>query len=175
MRRIGIISDTHGWLDPQVLSHFKGCDEIWHAGDFGNIVIAEQLAGNFISTSNPLLPNSNIKAVYGNIDGQDVRTVFPEKLLFNCEDVKVFMTHIGGYPGRYAPGIKNEIVTQKPNLFISGHSHILKVIYDDKLNCLHINPGAAGKQGWHLVRTIIRLVIDGKNMKDCEVIELGKR
>lgn len=175
MRRIGIISDTHGWLDPQVLSHFKGCDEIWHAGDFGNIVIAEQLAGNFISTSNPLLPNSNIKAVYGNIDGQDVRTVFPEKLLFNCEDVKVFMTHIGGYPGRYAPGIKNDIVTQKPNLFISGHSHILKVIYDDKLNCLHINPGAAGKQGWHLVRTIIRLVIDGKNMKDCEVIELGKR
>jgi len=177
MRRIGIISDTHGWLDPQVLSHFKGCDEIWHAGDFGNIAIAEQLAGNFasISNSNSLLPNSNIKGVYGNIDGQDVRTVFPEKLFFNCEDVKIFMVHIGGYPGRYAPGIKNEIITHKPNLFISGHSHILKVMYDDKLNCLHINPGAAGRQGWQVVRTVIRLVIDGNNMKDCEVIELGKR
>jgi putative phosphoesterase len=175
MTKIGLISDTHGWLDPQVLQHFSLCDEIWHAGDFGNIGIAEQLAGKEIIPSQFKVSTSRIKGVFGNIDGQDVRSVFPEKLHFQCENVKVFMTHIGGHPARYAPGIKNEIVESKPNLFICGHSHILKVIYDDKLNCLHINPGAAGRQGWHQVRTIIRLVIDGSNMRDCEVIELGQR
>ena len=170
MRRIGIISDTHGWLDEQVLHHFRNCDEIWHAGDFGNVGIAEQLAGETaVSSSN------KIKGVFGNIDGRDVRSVFPEKLHFQCEDVKVFMTHIGGHPAKYAPGIKKEIQEHHSNLFICGHSHILKVIYDDKFNCLHINPGAAGRQGWHAVRTIIRLVVDGANMRDCEVIELGKR
>ena len=179
MTKIGLIADTHGWLDQQVLHHFHDCDEIWHAGDFGTISIAERLAGKTISDSSsnePLLAvASRVRGVYGNIDGPDVRAVYPEKLHFKCEDVHVFMTHIGGHPARYAPGIKKEIQETKPNLFICGHSHILKVIFDEKLNCLHINPGAAGRQGWHVIRTIIRLVIDGSNMKDCEVIELGKR
>ena len=113
-----------------------------------------------------------LRGVYGNIDGKDIRSVFPEKLHFTCEKVNVFIQHIGGYPSRYAPGVKNEITENKVKLFISGHSHILKVIFDDKLQCLHMNPGAAGKQGWHKVRTIIRFVIDGNDMKNCEVIEL---
>lgn len=163
MTRIGLISDTHGWLDDAVYRHFENCDEIWHGGDFGPGV-AEKL-----QAFKPL------KGVYGNIDGQDIRLEFPEKLRWKCEDVEVFMTHIGGYPGRYAPSIKNEIQANPPKLFISGHSHILKVIFDDKLKCLHINPGAAGRHGWHRMRTIVRLIIDDGIMKDCEVIELGKR
>ena len=166
MKRIGLISDTHGYLDEKVFEYFKDCDEILHAGDFGNIELLNQLR---IQSGLP------VRGVYGNIDGQDIRSEFPEQLLFNCEDVKVFMKHIGGYPGRYAPGVKDMIIKEKPLLFISGHSHILKVIYDDKLHCLHINPGAAGKQGWQKVRTIIRFVIDGKEIKNCEVIELGKK
>jgi len=166
MKRIGLISDTHGYLDENVFRHFKDCNEIWHAGDFGNIELLNQLR---IQSGLP------VRGVYGNIDGQDIRSEFPEQLLFNCEDVKVFMKHIGGYPGRYAPGVKDMIIKEKPLLFISGHSHILKVMYDDKLHCLHINPGAAGKQGWQKVRTIIRFVIDGKEIKNCEVIELGKK
>ena len=163
MTRIGLISDTHGFLDETVFEHFKNCNEIWHAGDFGNIELADQLA------TKSGLP---LKGVYGNIDGKDIRGTYPEKLHFKCEGVNVFMQHIGGYPNRYAPGVKNEIVEYKSKLFISGHSHILKIIYDDKLNCLHMNPGAAGKQGWHKVRTLIRFVIDGEDMRDCEVIEL---
>ena len=163
MTRIGLISDTHDFLDETVFEHFKNCHEIWHAGDFGNIELANRLAAQ---SGLPL------RGVYGNIDGKDIRSVYPEKLHFTCEQVHVFMQHIGGYPGRYAPGVKNEIITHGANLFISGHSHILKVMYDDKINCLHMNPGAAGKQGWHKVRTVIRFVIDGKEMKDCEVIEL---
>ena len=166
MKRIGLISDTHGYLDENVFRHFKDCNEIWHAGDFGNIELLNQLR---IQSGLP------VRGVYGNIDGQDIRSEFPEQLLFNCEDVKVFMKHIGGYPGRYAPGVKDMIIKEKPLLFISGHSHILKVMYDDKLHCLHINPGAAGKQGWQKVRTIIRFVIDRKEIKNCEVIELGKK
>jgi putative phosphoesterase len=164
MTRIGLISDTHHYLDEAVFKHFEACDEIWHAGDFGTIAIAEQLR-----KFKPL------RGVYGNIDGQDIRTGYPEQLIFNCEDVKVFMKHIGGYPGRYAPGVKNIIATDKPQLFISGHSHILKVIFDDKLQCLHMNPGAAGIQGWHKVRTLIRFTINEKNISNCEVIELAKR
>lgn len=164
MERIGIISDTHGYLDDNVFKHFQQCDEIWHAGDFGDHHVADALS-NF----------KPLRGVYGNIDGQDIGTVYPEKLHFNIEDVHVFMQHIAGYPGRYAQGVKNEIINNKAKLFISGHSHILKIMYDDKLNCLHINPGAAGRQGWHKVRTIVRLVIDGNAMKDCEVIELGKK
>lgn len=164
--RIGLISDTHGYLDEAVFKHFEGCHEIWHAGDFGTIEIAECLARQ------SGLP---VKGVYGNIDGYDVRSVYPQKLIWNCEDVKVYMTHIGGYPGRYAPGIKQELISNQAKLFISGHSHILKVIYDDKIDCLHMNPGAAGKQGWHKLRTILRFAIDGSNIKDCEVIELGLR
>lgn len=113
-----------------------------------------------------------IRGVYGNIDGNDIRAIYPEKLHFTIEGVNVFMQHIGGYPNRYAPGVKNEIIEHEAKLFIGGHSHILKIMFDAKLNCLHMNPGAAGKQGWQKVRTIIRFVIDGKEMKDCEVIEL---
>ena len=177
MTKIGLISDTHGWLDEQVLHYLDGCDEIWHAGDFGNVSIAEQLAlGLLAGRSNPdPFMGKRLRGVYGNIDGPDIRSTYPEKLHFTCENVNVFMTHIGGHPARYAPGIKTEIEQHKSNLFICGHSHILKIIYDEKLNCLHINPGAAGRQGWHVVRTIVRFVIDGNNIRDCEVIELGKR
>ena len=163
MTRIGLISDTHGFLDETVFEHFKDCHEIWHGGDFGNIEIANGLAAQSGLT---------IRGVYGNIDGNDIRAIYPEKLHFTCEKVNVFIQHIGGYPNRYAPGVKNEIIDHQSKLFISGHSHILKVMYDEKLNCLHMNPGAAGKQGWHKVRTVIRFVIDGSEMKDCEVIEL---
>jgi len=164
MKRIGLISDTHGFLDEAVFKHFESCDEIWHAGDFGNIELANKLAA-----FKPL------KGVYGNIDGQDIRTVYPEKLRWTCEDVPVFMTHIGGYPPKYNAAVKKELTDNPPRLFICGHSHILKVMFDEKLQCLHMNPGAAGLQGWHKVRTIIRFVVDGANMRDCEVIELGKR
>jgi uncharacterized protein len=164
VKRIGLISDTHNFLDEAVFKHFDQCDEVWHGGDFGSFAIAEQL-----QKFKPL------KGVYGNIDGQDIRSVFPEENVFMCEDVKVYMKHIGGYPGRYAPGVKDAIIKLTPKLFISGHSHILKVMYDEKLQCLHINPGAAGKQGWHKVRTLVRFTIDGANIKDCEIIELGKK
>ncbi|MBL7744773.1 MAG: metallophosphoesterase family protein [Chitinophagaceae bacterium] len=166
MTRIGLISDTHGYLDENVFIHFKNCDEIWHAGDFGNIELATQLAGQ---SGLPL------KGVYGNIDGNDIRTVYPEQLVFTCEELKVMMRHIGGSPPKYNPETRKELAIHQPQLFVSGHSHILKVIYDDKISCLHMNPGAAGKQGWHKVRTIITFAIDGKDMKDCKVIELGKR
>ena len=164
MTRIGLIADTHGWLDDAVFKHFEQCDEIWHAGDFGNAELADKL-----KAFKPL------RGVYGNIDGQDIRLEYPEILRWQCEEVNVMMIHIGGYPGRYSPAAKKLLSENTPQLFISGHSHILKVIYDDKLQCLHMNPGAAGKHGWHKVRTIIRFVIDGKDMKQCEVIELGKR
>jgi len=164
MTRIGLISDTHGFLDENVFKHFENCDEIWHAGDFGNISVAEKL-----SAFKPL------RGVYGNIDGNDIRNIFPEKLHWQCEDVKIFMTHIGGYPSKYTPAVKKEIIAIKPQLFISGHSHILKIMYDAQLQCLHINPGAAGNQGWHKVRTIVRFAIDSKEIKNCEIIELGKR
>lgn len=164
MTRIGLISDTHGYLDEQVFRHFEKCDEIWHAGDIGEIDIANRLGA-----SQPF------KAVFGNIDGQDIRTTYPEQLVWQCEKVKVMMRHIGGSPPGYNPATRKELLLHRPQLFIAGHSHILKVMYDDKLGSLYMNPGAAGKQGWHRMRTIIRFVIDGKEMKDCEVIELGKR
>ncbi len=164
MTRIGLIADTHGYLDESVFDHFKDCDEIWHAGDFGNAGLAQ------------LLKNSKpLRGVYGNIDGYDIRAEFQEQLVFTCEGIKVMMRHIGGYPPNYDPATKKELAIHQPQLFISGHSHILKVMYDDKRSCLHMNPGAAGKHGWHKIRTIIRFVIDGNQMKDCEVIELGKR
>jgi putative phosphoesterase len=164
MTKIGLVSDTHNYLDEAIFRHFENCNEIWHAGDFGSDVIAEKLRA-----FKPL------KGVYGNIDGYDIRSVYPEKLVWTCEDVKVYMTHIGGHPGKYAPGVKQELIQNNARLFISGHSHILKIIYDDKINCLHINPGAAGNQGWHKIKTIVRFAIDGSNIKDCEVIELGRR
>ena len=164
MIRIGLLSDTHGYLDDNVFVHFKDCNEIWHAGDFGIMEIASRLAAQSGLT---------VKAVFGNIDGPDVRSEFPEQLVFMCEEVKVMIRHIGGYPPRYNPETKKELLIQQPQLFISGHSNILKIMYDDKLHCLHMNPGTAGKQGWQKVRTILRFAIDGKTIKDCEVIELG--
>jgi putative phosphoesterase len=165
LTRIGLISDTHGFLDSTIFNHFENCHEIWHAGDFGNIELA-----NTLSTQSGL----PLRGVYGNIDGQDIRNKFPEQLIFICEDVKVMVRHIGGYPPNYNRETKKELLIHKPRLFISGHSHILKIMYDDKLQCLHINPGAAGKQGWQKIRTIVRFTIDGPDIKDCEVIELDK-
>lgn len=163
MKNIGLISDTHGFLDENVSKHFGNCDEIWHAGDFGFIEIATRLRS--------LKP---LKGVFGNIDGPDIRREFGEQLVFNCEDVKVLIRHIGGYPPKYNIETKKELLIHKPQLFICGHSHILKIMYDEKINCLHINPGAAGKQGWQKVRTLVRFAIDGKDIKNCEIIELGK-
>jgi len=163
MTRIGLLSDTHGFLDESVFLHFKDCDEIWHAGDFGNATVADQL-----SAFKPL------KGVYGNIDGIDIRGNYPEQLIFMCESVKVMMRHIGGSPPRYNPETRKELAIHHPLLFITGHSHILKIMYDQQHQCLYINPGAAGKQGWHKVRTLVRLTIDGREMKDCEVIELKR-
>jgi len=164
IKKIGLLSDTHGFLDGAVFHHFSTCDEIWHAGDFGSIEIVEKL-----KAFKPL------RGIYGNIDGKEIRTLFPLQNIFAIEEIKVFMQHIGGYPGRYALGVREIIIKEKPTLFISGHSHILKIIYDDKLNCLHINPGAAGKQGWQKVRTLVRFDLDGKEIKNCNVIELGKK
>ena len=164
MVRIGLISDTHSFLDESVFRHFEQCDEIWHAGDFGNAEVADRLA-----QFKPL------RGVYGNIDGKDIRTIYPEHLKFNCEEVRVWMTHIGGYPGKYSPKIKVEINQNPPDLFISGHSHILKVMFDQKIRCLHLNPGAAGKEGWHKVRTLLRFCISGKKIHTLDAIELGTR
>ena len=171
MTRIGLISDTHGYLDEAVFNHFASCDEVWHIGDFGSIELANQLS-NYWSDRDG---QTRLKGVYGNIDGNDIRTVYPEQLVFICEEVKVMIRHIGGSPPKYNPETRKELAIHQPQLFISGHSHILKVMYDEKQQCLHMNPGAAGKHGWHKVKTLIRFVIDGQEMKDCEVIELGKR
>ncbi|WP_316840027.1 metallophosphoesterase family protein [Pedobacter gandavensis] len=163
MKKIGLLSDTHGFLDDAVFKHFDECDEIWHAGDFGPDV-AERLAA-----FKPL------KGVYGNIDDKEIRAAYPEHLRFNCEKVDVWMTHIGGYPGKYAPNLKREIYTKPPMLFITGHSHILKVMFDPKINCLHINPGAAGNSGWHKVKTLIRFCISEEKIHTLEAIEIGNR
>jgi len=162
MRRIGLLSDTHGYLDERILEFLGECDEIWHAGDIGNVETAKKL-----SALKPL------RAVSGNIDNTQLRHDFPERLRFECEEVDVLMVHIGGYPGHYTPEIRKEIISSAPKLFISGHSHILKVIYDKKYELLHINPGAAGVVGFHQIRTLIRFSIDKAVIKDLEVIELG--
>lgn len=164
MLRIGLLSDTHGWWDDKYTEYFSVCDEIWHAGDIGSEEVARKL-----SLIKPL------RAVYGNIDGQSLRRSYPRIACFQIEEVKVMMTHIGGYPGRYAPEIKKELLAYAPQLFISGHSHILKVMYDKTLNCLHVNPGAAGKSGFHQVRTLLRFTIDRTEIKDLEVIELSDK
>lgn len=164
MKKIGLISDTHGYLDDAVFRYFEDRDEIWHAGDFGGIELAEQLAA-----FKPL------RGVYGNIDGQDIRRVYPENLRFMCEGVDVWMTHIGGYPDKYVPKVRSEIYTKPPKIFISGHSHILKVMYDKKIGTLHLNPGAAGKQGWHKMRSLLRFCISEEKIHTLEVVELGIR
>lgn len=161
MKRIGLLSDTHSFWDAKYEKYFSDCDEIWHAGDIGSMEVADRLAS--------IAP---LRAVYGNIDSGDVRHRFSEKYRFTCEGVDVLMKHIGGYPGHYDASIRGMIFARPPKLFISGHSHILKVMYDKTIDCLHINPGAAGMSGFHKVRTLVRFTIDGTEIKDLEVIEI---
>ncbi|MCC8174454.1 MAG: metallophosphatase family protein [Odoribacter sp.] len=161
--KIGVLSDTHGWLDKKIINFFKECEEVWHCGDIGNIEVIKELEKTF-----------KVRAVYGNIDGGMLRQVFPETAIFVCEGMKVLMTHIGGYPGKYVPAIRQEIIQEKPGLFLSGHSHITKVMYDKKLQCLHINPGAAGRYGFHKVRTVVRFEIQNGVIKDLELAEYPK-
>ena len=163
MKRIGLLSDTHSFWDPKYLEYFEECDEIWHAGDIGSMEVVQKL-----SAFRPF------RAVYGNCDGGDIRKMFGEKLRWRCEDAEVLMTHIGGYPGKYAPGIRTQLYNRPPHLFICGHSHILKVQFDPKLGLLHINPGAAGIMGWHKVRTLVRFTVEGQAFKDLEVIEIPR-
>lgn len=164
MQRIGLLSDTHSYLDPKLQDFFYDCDEIWHAGDVGKIEVIEML-----EKWKPL------RCVYGNIDDYRLRAEFPELLNFECEHVKVLMTHIGGSPYRYKLLAREAIKKYKPQLFICGHSHILKVQYDTTNKLLFINPGAAGNHGFHQVRTAIRFTVEGQNIKDLEVVELGNR
>lgn len=164
MKQIGLLSDTHSYWDERFNQYFADCDEIWHAGDIGSLEVIERL-----SKIGP------VRAVYGNIDGQNIRTVFPEVNRFTIENTTVLVKHIGGYPGKYDKSVKHLLLEDPPQLFISGHSHILKVLFDKKLNLLHINPGAAGKYGFHTIRTIVRFKIDNGNFTDLEVIELSDK
>ncbi len=164
MQRIALLSDTHNYLDPKIFKYFDSCDQIWHAGDIGTIAISDEL-----------LKIKPVIAVYGNADGQDIRLVHPKNQRFMCEGVDVFITHIGGYPNKYSLDAITEIKNAPPKLFICGHSHILKVMFDDKYKLLHINPGAAGVHGFHKVKTLVRFTIDADKIKDLEVIELGIR
>lgn len=164
MRKVALISDTHGYIDEKMLKYLREADEIWHAGDIGS--------DNVLETLRKLKPT---KVVYGNIDSHTIRAETAEHLRFMCEDVEVWLTHIGGYPGKYAPQVREGLKKNPPKLFICGHSHILKVQYDKALDLLHLNPGAAGKFGFHVVRTMMRFVIDGDQIKDLEVIELSQK
>ena len=163
MTKIGLLSDTHGYIDNKLFDFFKNVDEIWHAGDIGNISVIEELE--------KIKP---VRAVFGNIDGQDIRIRFPEHNRFRIEETDVWITHIGGYPGKYDKKVKPEIFRNPPRLFISGHSHILKIIFDNKLNCLHINPGAYGKSGMHKVRTAVRFEIEAREFKNAEILEIKR-
>ena len=163
MTRILLLSDTHSHLDDKILKYAREADEIWHAGDVGDISVTDTL-----KKVKPL------KGVWGNIDDHEVRTEFPENNRFMCEGVDVWITHIGGYPGRYDKRIREEIKNNPPKLFICGHSHILKVMWDKQLGLLHMNPGAAGKHGFHKVRTMLRFVIDGEEIKNLEIVEMER-
>jgi putative phosphoesterase len=163
MKRIGILSDTHGYVHPRVEAFFSGLDEIWHAGDIGDIAVIHRLRA--------ICP---VRAVYGNIDGRETWNEFGDTLIFDAELVKVYMTHIGGYPGKYDPRSRAVIMRERPGLFVCGHSHILKVMYDKDFNLLHINPGSAGKYGIHKSITAVRLIIDGANMRDLEILDLPR-
>lgn len=163
--RIGLLSDTHGWLDPQLSEAFADCDELWHASDLGNLAVADAL----LSTAKPLL------AVYGNIDDTAVRQRYPLDLIFEREGLKILMTHIGGYPGRYTARLKKLLDVHKPQLYVCGHSHILKVVPDQARQLLHINPGACGREGFHRMRTAVRFSLSAGKIADLEVIELGLR
>lgn len=163
--KIGLISDTHGWLDPAVLHHFKACNEIWHAGDIGSMEV--------LRTLQTLKP---VRAVYGNIDDPNLMPRFSESLQFELEGFKILITHIGGTPPHYNAQVKKDLRSYKPNIFICGHSHILKIMRDaTHNNLLYINPGAAGNHGFHAIRTVVRFELESKEIKNMEVIELGKR
>jgi len=164
MTRIGVLSDTHGWLDKRVLEHFECCDEVWHAGDIGSAEVLQRLR-EFRPT----------RAVYGNMDSGDVRYSLSEFYRFRVEDVNVLLTHIGGYPGHYNPWLIPMFRKETPKLFVCGHSHILKVQYDPVWQMLTMNPGAAGKQGWQTVQTLLRFSIDGSKIDNLEVIELDRQ
>ena len=165
MKRIGLLSDTHGFLDPRILEHFKEVDEIWHAGDFGSIGV-----------SNELEQFKTLRGVYGNIDGAELRKIHPLHQRFRMEGFNIWMTHIGGYPPGYTPEMRPLLKSNPPDIFICGHSHILRVLRDEKLNnLLYINPGAAGKEGFHKVKTVMRFTLSNATIKDMEVIELGNR
>jgi uncharacterized protein len=161
MTRIGLLSDTHSFLPDAVFKHFKDVDELWHAGDIGNMHVLKQLE-DFKPT----------KAVWGNIDDAEIQKATKEDMVFTVEETKIYMTHIGGYPPKYNARVKPLIAAHKPDIFICGHSHILKVMRDPSFNLLHLNPGACGNQGWHKVKTLIRLEITGKVVSKLEVIEL---
>ena len=163
MMRIGILSDTHGYMDEKTLHYLKDCDEIWHAGDVGDFSIVSKLE-----------EVTSVRAVYGNIDGQNVRVSLPEVQKFEIENIKVLMLHIAGYPGTYNPKARELIRDFSPKIVVCGHSHILKVVNDKKNKHLHINPGAVGKSGFHKIRTMIRLSLDAGNIKDMEVIEMDR-
>jgi len=162
--KIGLISDTHSYLDKTVFEHFKDVDEIWHAGDMGAHTVMDDLEAF-----------KSVKAVWGNIDDTEMRHRYPEHNRFNCEGLDVWITHIGGYPGRYSSRVRTLLKEDPPGLFICGHSHILKVMPDKKLGLLHMNPGAAGHHGFHHMRTLLRFDIEEGRVKNLEVIELGKR
>ena len=165
MIRIGLLSDTHNYINPKIFNYFRDCNEVWHAGDIGDVQTADQL-----EAFKPL------RAVYGNIDGGKLRIRYPEDLFFEIEGLQVYMTHIGGYPPKYNSRTRKIIQTRKPDLFIDGHSHILKIMRDKNIpNLLHINPGAAGRQGFHKVSTIVRFSVDAAKISDLQVIELGPR
>lgn len=165
MTRIGLLSDTHGYFDPQLNDLFKECDEIWHAGDVGHHEVYQALQRIC----------KVIRIISGNIDGKQIRGIAPEELFWKVENRTIFMKHIGGYPDKYTPSIRKQLIELQPDIFVCGHSHILRVIYDKKLNVLYLNPGAAGKEGFHVVRTALRFTIETDKVKDMEVIELGKR
>lgn len=164
MRKILLLSDTHSYIDDRILEYASQADEVWHAGDIGDIKVSETLKKTV----------TVFKAVYGNIDGTEIRKEFPLNLRFFCEKVDVWMTHIGGYPGKYAPIIREEIKLNPPKLFICGHSHILKVMNDKKLHLLHMNPGAIGIYGFHKVRTMLRFEINQETIQNLEVIEFTR-
>ena len=163
--KIGLLSDTHSILKSGIKDFFKDCDQIWHAGDWGSIEVYDELKA--------ICPI--IKGVYGNIDGPTYHEAMPENQIFTVENVKVLMTHIGGYPGRYQPRVRKLIEKEKPQLYIAGHSHILKVIYDKKHELLHINPGAAGKSGFHKISTAIRFEINGGKIENLQIFEISKQ
>jgi putative phosphoesterase len=164
LKKILLLSDTHGYIDDTILKYARMADEVWHAGDIGNLKVTDVL-----KAEKPL------RGVYGNIDGNEARMEFPLNNRFMCEGVDVLITHIGGYPGKYNPAVNQELLLNPPKLFICGHSHILKVQFDQKHNLLHMNPGAAGISGFHQMRTMLRFEIEGDKIQSLEVIELGKR